>query len=118
MGDSAGKTCQVLQPKPPLAGARGGFYLFSFYSSFRGLWDHVFEQDLKCHGMTATQVGNEKLAVTLKDPVIELYFVGVVIAIESKLKLLELKSIAFFGIALGFLNLADHPIVHDFSPFL
>jgi hypothetical protein len=67
--------------------------------------------------MTATQVGNEKLAVTLKDPMIELDFVGIVIAIKSKLKLLELKPVSFFSIALGFLNLADQPIVHDYSPF-
>jgi hypothetical protein len=68
--------------------------------------------------MTATQVSNEKLAVTLKDPVIEAYFVGVVIAIEGELKSLELESMSFFSIALGFLNLADHPIVHDFVSFL
>jgi hypothetical protein len=67
--------------------------------------------------MTATQMGNEKLTVTLKDPMIELYFVGIVIAIKSELKLLELKPMSFFSIALGFLNLADHPIVHDFVSF-
>jgi hypothetical protein len=54
----------------------------------------------------------------LKDPVIEAYFVGVVIAIEGELKSLELESMSFFSIALGFLNLADHPIVHDFVSFL
>jgi len=67
--------------------------------------------------MTATQVGNEKLAVTLKDPMIKLYFVGIVIADKGKLKPLKLKPMSFFSIALGFLNLADHPIVHDFISF-
>jgi hypothetical protein len=67
--------------------------------------------------MTATQVGDKKLTVTLKNAVIELYFVGIVIAIERKLEPLELKSMSLFSIALGFLNLANHPIVHGFSPF-
>jgi hypothetical protein len=68
--------------------------------------------------MTATQVGDKKLTVTLKNAVIELYFVGIVIAIEGKLEPLELKPVSLFSIALGFLNLADQPIVHVFSPFL
>ena len=93
-------------------------WVLLFCSGFRDDRDHVFEQDLKCHGMTATQVSKEKLAVTLKDPVIEAYFVGVVIAIEGELKSLELESMSFFSIALGFLNLADHPIVHDFVSFV
>jgi hypothetical protein len=67
--------------------------------------------------MTATQMGDEKLAVTLKDSVIELYLMRIVITVEGKLELLELEPMPFFSIALGFLNLADHPIVHDLSPF-
>jgi hypothetical protein len=68
--------------------------------------------------MYAPQVSNEKLAVTLKDPMIEFDFVGVVFAIKGELKALELESISFFSVAFGFLNLADHPIVHDFVSFL
>jgi hypothetical protein len=44
--------------------------------------------------------------------------VGVVFAIKGELKALELESISFFSVAFGFLNLADHPIVHDFVSFL
>jgi hypothetical protein len=43
--------------------------------------------------------------------------VGIVIAIKGELEALELESISFFSIALGFLNLANHPIVHDFVSF-
>jgi hypothetical protein len=105
--------------KPPLAIAGGGFLpIFGrICSGFRDYRDHIFEQDLKRHGMAATQMGNEKLAVTLKDPVFELYFVGIVIAIEGELEPLELKSMSFFRIAFRFLNLADHPIVHVYSPY-
>jgi hypothetical protein len=71
------------QTKPPPANAGGGFFYIRLFSSFRDDRDHIFEQDLKCHGMSATQVGNEKLAVTLEDSMIELYFVGIVIAIKG-----------------------------------
>jgi hypothetical protein len=103
--------------KPPLIYTSGAAFRYSNFSGFRYDRDHVFEQDLKCHGMTATQVGNKKLAVTLKDAVIESYFVGIVIANKCELKLFELEPVPFFSIALGFLNLADQPIVHDLSPF-
>jgi hypothetical protein len=107
------------ESKPPLGYARGGTYLLVLScSGFRDFRDHIFEQDLKCHGMTATKVSDEKLAVTLKDAMIEFYFVGIVITIKGKLEGLELEPISFFCIALGFLNLADHPIVHDFISFL
>jgi len=62
-------------------------------------------------------MGNKKLAVALKDAMIERDFVGIVIAIKGELKFLKLKSVPFFSIALGFLNLSDQPIVHDLSPF-
>jgi hypothetical protein len=68
--------------------------------------------------MGATLVGKEELAIALEDSIIECYVVRVVVAIEGKLKLLELKTMPFFSIALRFLNLADHPIVHDFVSFI
>jgi hypothetical protein len=98
-------------------GAVSYLFFVRICSGFRDYRDHIFEQDLKRHGMAATQMGNEKLAVTLKDPVFELYFVGIVIAIEGELEPLELKSMSFFRIAFRFLNLADHPIVHVYSPY-
>jgi len=106
------------ESKPPPAFAGSGFTLFCFFSGFSNYRDHVFEQDLKRHGMTATQVRQEKLAVTLEDAMIETNFVGIVIAIKGELKPLELETVSFFSIAFGFLNLADHPIVHDFVSFL
>ena len=67
--------------------------------------------------MHTSLMRNEKLAVAVKDTIIKLYCVGIIVAIEGKLEILELKSFPFFRIVLGLLNLADHPIVHDLSPF-
>jgi hypothetical protein len=67
--------------------------------------------------MAATLVGDEKLAIAFEDPSLEFNVMGVVVAIKRKLELFELKTVSFFSIALGFLNLADHPIVHVFISF-
>jgi hypothetical protein len=53
----------------------------------------------------------------VKDSAIKFHNVRVVVAIKSKLEFPELKTVSFFSIVLGFLNLADHPIVHVSSPF-
>jgi hypothetical protein len=67
--------------------------------------------------MSTVLMREEKLAITLKDSVVKLHGMRVVITIKCKLKLREPKPIPFFSIVLGFLNLADHPIVHVFISF-
>jgi hypothetical protein len=89
----------------------------NFYLSFCGLGDHIFEQNFKRHGVSTVSVREKELAVTLENAVIKLNCVGIVISIKGEFKTLELKSFPFFSIVLGFLNLADHPIVHDFVSF-
>jgi hypothetical protein len=92
--------------------------IFNF--RLRGFADdeHVLEQDLERHGMTTALVGKEKLTVALENPIVEFNIMGVVIAIKGKLELFKLKTVSFFSIALGFLNFADHSIVHVLlSPF-
>ena len=59
--------------------------------------------------MGTTLVGKEELAITLEDPIIECYVVRIVVAIEGQFELLELETMPFFSIALGFLNLPIIP---------
>ena len=82
-----------------------------------GLGDHIFEQNFKRHGVGTMLVREKKLAVTLKNSVVEFHCVRIVVSIKGKLKTFELKPFTFLCIVLGFLNLADHPIVHDFVSF-
>jgi hypothetical protein len=62
--------------------------------------------------MAAALVCDEKLTVTTKNRVLETNVVVIVITVEGYIKLVEAEAFAFFGVALGFLNLPDHPIVH------
>ena len=67
--------------------------------------------------MSTMLMSYKKLTITVKRSILEFYSMGIVVAIKSKLKLLELKTVTFFSIAFGFLNFADHPIVHVFISF-
>jgi hypothetical protein len=62
--------------------------------------------------MTTTLMGYEELAVALELTIGKANAMGVVIPVESDIKGIEVKPVAFLCVALGFLDLPDHPIVH------
>jgi hypothetical protein len=62
--------------------------------------------------MATALVSEEKLTVTAKNSVLETNMVVIVITVEGHIELVEAEAFAFFGVALGFFNLPDHPIVH------
>jgi hypothetical protein len=74
--------------------------------------NHILEQDLEGHCVAAALMGQEELAITGKNTVIELYVVVVVISVEGKVKFVEAESLPIFCISFGFFAFSDHSIVH------
>jgi hypothetical protein len=79
--------------------------------------DHIFEQDLKSHAVTATFVGDKELTVAMECAVIETDIVFVVGAVEGDVELVEAEARAVFCVAFCLVQLADHSVVHTLSPF-
>jgi hypothetical protein len=68
--------------------------------------------------MRAVMMGKEKLTITAKNAVIEACIMVVIIAMEGDFEPGEPKAFSLFSVALGFLDLANHPVVHlSISPF-
>lgn len=62
--------------------------------------------------MAALTARHKKVAITLPGLVLEVDRMGVVVAVKGHGEGLEVDPIAFLCIALGFLDLADHPVIH------
>ena len=62
--------------------------------------------------MSTAQVGDEELTIALEFSVFKSNMVIVIIAVEGKIKSVKSESIAFLGVALGFLSLANHSRIH------
>ena len=81
-------------------------------SNFNGSWDHLLQNDLECHGMPATLVGKEELAIAQKFAVLEHDLVIIIVPVECKVKLVEPKTVAFLGVTLGLLDFTYYSIIH------
>jgi len=79
--------------------------------------DHIFQKDLKSHGVAAALVSQEELAVAAKGTVFKTNMVVIVVTVEGYVKLVEAETLAIFGITFGFFDLSDHPIVHFLVSF-
>jgi hypothetical protein len=81
------------------------------YSVFRsGLYrfgNHILEQDFERHGVSAALVGKEKFAIAVKNTIIVGNMVIVIIAMESKVELVEVKTLPVFSVSLCLFQLAD-----------
>ena len=67
--------------------------------------------------MSAAFVGDKKLAVTTKIPIIETDIVLVVVAMKGQFELIEPKAGAILSIPFCFFQLADHTVIHFLSSF-
>lgn len=76
------------------------------------LGNHPLKEDLKRHGMRTAVVGHEKLTIATVDTVIKSHVVIIVVAMKSKIKLVEEEAISLFSVSSGFLSLTNHSIVH------
>jgi len=65
--------------------------------------------------MGADSPGAEEVTVTGPMAIFKFYRMGVVLSINVNRKRLEVETMAFFGIAFGFFDLADHSRVHIIS---
>ena len=90
----------------------GSFHIFSYQLRLGCLYDHILEQDLKRHGVSASLMGEEEFAIAGEHPIIVTYMMFVVIAVKSKVELVEAKTMTILSVSLGFLDFADHSIVH------
>ena len=74
--------------------------------------NHTLKEDLECHGMRTTVMCYEKFAVATIYAVIKSDVVIIVVAMKSKIKLVEEETIPFLSISSGFLSLTNHSVVH------
>jgi hypothetical protein len=95
-----------------------GSCVFSCSLSFDRGRDHILQYDLERHAVTAPLVSKEELAIALEFAIGKCNSVTVIIPMESKIELVEAETPGLFGIALGLLDFAYHPIVHAQSPFV
>jgi hypothetical protein len=94
------------------------FGLRVIFLSNWGWYDHPFQNHFKSHGMAAAPAGLKKVTITSPLPILVLYSVRVVRAIKCYGKTAKMNPIPLFGVALGFLNFANHARVHGLrSPF-
>jgi hypothetical protein len=67
--------------------------------------------------VTAALMSKEELAIALELAIFIPNLVIVIVAMESKDKLVEPEALRLLGVALGLLNFADHSIIHRSAPF-
>ena len=84
-----------------------GSRVFSFSPGLRRLVNHIFEQDFERHGMSATVVGKEEFAITVKNAIIIGNMMIIVVAMESKVELVEVKTLSVFSVSFCLFQLAD-----------
>jgi hypothetical protein len=84
---------------------------------FHNFGERILEQDLESHAMTTVAMSGEKIAVAFEHTIIKGHVVIIIVAMENHIKLIEAEPVPFLGVALGFVDLADHSRVHFQSPF-
>jgi hypothetical protein len=94
-----------------------GSWLFDCSLGFHGSRNHLLEDDLERHRVTAALMGKEELAVALKLAFVVVNLMTVIVSMESKVEPVEMKTLGLFGVALGLLSLADHAIIHGSVSF-
>jgi hypothetical protein len=97
--------------KLPCTLAEGSLSI-QFLSGLYGFNDHIFKQNLKRHGMAASFVGNEKLAIAFKNTVIVGNMVFAIIAVEIKVKLIEVEAVSILSVPFCFFDLAYQSRIH------
>lgn len=90
-------------------------YSIFFQLGFDSLNDHIFKQYLKRHGMSAAFVGQEELAIAIKNAVIVRNMVFAIVAAEIKVKLVEVKAMPVLSVSFCFFYLADQSRIHCIS---
>jgi hypothetical protein len=81
-------------------------------SGFDGYGNHIFEQYLKRHGMSAALMSQEEFAITGKDALIVTNVVFAIVTVEIKVKLVEVKATSVLSITFCFFYLADQSRIH------
>ena len=94
-----------------------GSWIFECNLGFDRSWNHIPEEDLEGHGMPTALMRKEELAITLELTIFKPDLVIVIIAVESEIELVEVKAVAFLGIALGFLSFSYHSGIHHSVSF-
>ena len=86
--------------------------IFNFYLRHDSFSDHIFKQDLQCHGVAATLVGNKELAITVKNAVIIRNMMFTIIAVEIKIKLVEVEAMTILSVPFCLFYLAYQSRIH------
>jgi hypothetical protein len=86
--------------------------IFTLWSGFYRFDDHILEQNLKRHGMAAAFMGNEKLAIAIKNTLIVRNMVFAIVTVEIKVKLVEVKAVSILSVTLCLFDLADQSRIH------
>jgi hypothetical protein len=83
-----------------------GSWIFDCWLYFdRGRY-HILEYDLKSHGVSTALVSDKELTIALEFAVFKLHLMVVIFAMECKVERIELETIVFLGVTLGFLYLS------------
>jgi hypothetical protein len=64
--------------------------------------------------MTATPTGAEKVTIAKPLPILKAYGMRIILPIHADIKRVEVETTTLLGVAFGFLNLANHSIIHVF----
>jgi hypothetical protein len=75
--------------------------------------NHVFQKDLKRHGVTAPLVGKEEFAVTLEVAFLITDYMVIIVAVEGQFELVEAKTFSVFRVSLSLFQFADQSIIHS-----
>lgn len=89
----------------------GSLYI-QFKLNFHWFNDHILEQDFNRHGVAAAFVGNEKLAIAVKNAFVVRNMVFAIVAVKIKIKLIEVEAAPVLCISFCLFNLADQSRIH------
>jgi hypothetical protein len=73
---------------------------------------HIFQDHLKSHGVAAAPACLEEGTIAVPLSILEMNVMGIVLTLESNHERFEADAIALHGVALRFVDLTDHPIIH------
>jgi hypothetical protein len=77
-----------------------------------GLDNHIFEQDLQRHRVTAALVGDEKFAVAIKNTFIVTNVMLTIIAVEIKVKLIKEETMSVLCVTFCLFYFSNQSRIH------
>jgi hypothetical protein len=103
---------------PSASGGQPWIFNYLAKSNLRRLGKHILEHFFHRHGVTAHTAALEKITIATPITILKSNPVRVILTCNIDRKAFKVNAVAFLCIALGFLDLANHPVIHGYFSFM